>query len=280
MTDVTPSPPRNREIPGWWVVLAMFFLGNLGRLNLVLGDLDEATAVQAEGERLLARVDPDSKAAGQFAALQIVRSILVDDELDDPLVSLDAFLAGADRPDLRWASGPLRMWHASLTSMLGRHDAGVAELADNLAVVELATPGAGNYLFAVHCAAQCLWAANRADHVPVLETNLHAKVLEPDFCYSETDGRWTAALLCALTGRPDEAREWFQRAYDRLTDQEAVLLLPHVCCDEPLMEARLGAAGDRAHGLRRLDEADAWVDRIGLPKLRRRIDDLRRQLSN
>ena len=52
--------------------------------------------------------------------------------------------------------------------------------------------------------------AGRADHVATFEHNLHTKVLKPDFCYLESDGRWTAALLCALTGRPDEARRWFR----------------------------------------------------------------------
>ncbi len=49
-------------------------------------------------------------------------------------------------------------------------------------------------------------------------------------------GGWTAALLCALTGRRDESRRWFQQADDRLTAPEVILLLPHVCNDEVLME--------------------------------------------
>jgi hypothetical protein len=108
---------------------------------------------------------------------------------------------------------------------------------------------------------------------------LHVKVLQPDFSYAESDGRWTAALLCALTNRYDEARDWFQQAYDRLTAQEAILLLPHVCCDEALMEIRRGPSRDRHRALRRLDEARRWVDRIGLPNRLPRIDDLRDQLT-
>jgi hypothetical protein len=41
----------------------------------------------------------------------------------------------------------------------------------------------------------------------------------------------------------DEARTWFQQAHDRLNAQEAIMLLPYVCCDEAPMEARLGRAG-------------------------------------
>jgi hypothetical protein len=48
--------------------------------------------------------------------------------------------------------------------------------------------------------------------IDLIEANLHAKILQPDFCDPDSDGRWTAALLCALTGRADEARSWFDRA--------------------------------------------------------------------
>ena len=82
----------------------------------------------------------------------------------------------------------------------------------------------------------------------------------------------------ALRGRPDEARSWFQKSYERVLSQEAILLLPHIYCDEALMEARLGSKGDTANGLRRLGEARHWVDRIGLPKLLPRIDGIEAQL--
>jgi hypothetical protein len=86
-------------------------------------------------------------------------------------------------------------------------------------------------------------------------------------------------LVCAVTGRYDEARHWFRQSYDRLTAQEAITLIPHVCCDEALMEIRRRPDRDRRHRLKRLDEARHWVDRIGLPDLLPRIDDLPRQLA-
>ena len=147
-------------------------------------------------------------------------------------------------------------------------------------MIERAAIGALNYLLAIHWAAQTMWIADHTEHAAVVERNLQTKILEPDFSCAESDGRWDAAVLCALTGRPDEARTWFQQAHDRLTAQEAILLLPHVCYDEALMEARLGPTGDRANGLRRLDEARTWIAHIGLPKLLPRIDALTARLSN
>jgi hypothetical protein len=170
------------------------------------------------------------------------------------------------------------MWAASLRAALGDHREACDELAANLGAVERRFLGAQNYPFVVHNAAQVLWWSSSANNADVLEYNLHAKVLAPDFSYPESDGRWTAALLCALTGRFEEARGWFQQAYDRLKTQEAILLLPHVYCDDALMEIRRGPNRDRRHALECLDEARRWVDRIGLPNLVPRIEDLHGQL--
>ena len=72
---------------------------------------------------------------------------------------------------------------------------------------------------------------------------------------------------------------WFDH-HDRLSAQETILLIPHVRCNEALMEIRLGPNRDRANGLRRLDEARRWVDRVGLTNLLPRIDDLTAQLAD
>lgn len=125
--------------------------------------------------------------------------------------------------------------------------------------------------------------ALRREHDRLLTDAVSAhqgRVLGPDFSYLAHDGRWAAAQLCAVTGRPEEAREWFRRATERLTERGAIVLLPYVACDEALMEVRLGGDGDRANGLRRLEEADDWAGRIGLPGQRPRIDELRASLLN
>jgi hypothetical protein len=252
-------------------------LALIGRLRLVLGELDRAAEIQAEGEQLLERLEAGPSMAGQFKTLSILRAQLVDVSLTNALDGVERYVASANRPDNRWASAMVRMWAASLRAALGDRGA-CGELAANLVAVERGFLGAQNYPFIIHNAAQVLWWTSSDDNADVLEGNLRAKVLEPDFSYPESDGRWTAALLCALTGRYDEARGWFQRAYDRLNTQEAILLLPHVYCDEALMEIRRGPNRDRRHALECLNEARRWVDRIGVPNLVPRIDDLHGQL--
>ena len=183
-----------------------------------------------------------------------------------------------DRADLRWLSGVLALTSALRTAKHGDTESALDAVGRHLAVITRGAVGAPNYVMGVAVAAATLFEADSDRYADVIERNLHAKVLAPDFHYPEYDGRWSAAQLCAVTGRPAEARVWFQRAYDRLTEQGAVLLLPHVAYDEALMEARLGADGDRVNGLRRLDEAQAWAQRIGLPSLGARLDDLAARL--
>ena len=166
-----------------------------------------------------------------------------------------------------------------MLALLGRADEAVVWLDQVIPAVERAALGAPNYPLVVCGAAQILWHTNRTDHIDVIERNLNEEVLEPDFSYPEVDGRWAAALICALTNRPDEARDWFQKAYDRVLAQEAIVLLPHIACDEALMEIRLGPAGNRANGHRRMHEARTWVGRIGLPKLLPRIESLASRLD-
>lgn len=261
------------------VSLAVFMRGSLGRLHLVLGELNIAAELQAEGEELMPRVEPGSNAAGHFEVLAKARSWFVEDDPAPICPSVEEIERAATREDSRWLSGDMRIVRAFCLTALGDHVAGMLELSKHLVVIERAHIGALNSVIAIHSAVQALWIADRAEHVPMLERHLHAKVLEPDFCRLDTDGRWDAAVLCALAGRHDEARAWFQQAHDRLNAQGAIMLLPYVCCDEALMEARLGRAGDRANARRRLDHAREWVERIGLPKLLPRIDGVAAKLS-
>jgi hypothetical protein len=205
---------------------------------------------------------------------------LVDRDHTEALRRVAPVVEMSNRADLRWVSGPLRIWAAYLKTAAGDHKQGVRELVATLPVIERGMLGAPNYPVILHYMTAGFWLAGDAAHLDVLEVNLHAKVLEPDFSYAESDGRWTAALLCAMTGRTDEARRWFQWSLDRLTDQGAILLLPHVCCDAAQMEVHLGPAGDRRHGLARLDDAQRWADRIGLPSFEPVIGDLRVQLPS
>jgi hypothetical protein len=83
--------------------MAVWALALLGRLRLVLGELDRAAAVEVEGTHLLERVEPGSNAASQFESLSLYRTLLVNADPAKVVDSLDRFSHHATRSDSRWA---------------------------------------------------------------------------------------------------------------------------------------------------------------------------------
>jgi hypothetical protein len=65
--------------------------------------------------------------------------------------------------------------------------------------------------------------------------------LEPVVSHPEVDARWSYALLCALDGRPGDARHWFAEARRVLTERESEPLIVGVNHDAAEMELRLDA---------------------------------------
>jgi hypothetical protein len=126
---------------------------------------------------------------------------------------------------------------------------------------------------------EALWVLERRDHVEILERNLREKTLAADFRSPGTDARLSLARLCALTGRFDEAREWFEKARHVLDEQGARPLRAITDFDEAWMEVRRGGAGDRQRALTLLDAARGPFESIGMPGWLRREEELRRQLG-
>jgi DNA-binding SARP family transcriptional activator len=148
-----------------------------------------------------------------------------------------------------------------------------------LPAIERPTGWSPNYPALLFWAIEALWILERNDHANLLERNLREKTLGPDFRHPHTDARLGLARLCALTGRFDEAREWFDRARRVLDEQGARPLRAIVDFDEAWMEVRRGVAGDRQHALTLLDAARKPFESIGMPGWLRRADELRPQLE-
>jgi hypothetical protein len=115
-------------------------------------------------------------------------------------------------------------------------------------------------------------SVERSDHAELLECNLREKTLAPDFRYPHTDARLSLARLCALIGRLDEAREWFDKARRVLDEQAARPLRAITDFDEAWMEVRRGRDGDRTRALALLDAARGPFESIGMPGWLRRVD--------
>jgi tetratricopeptide (TPR) repeat protein len=97
--------------------------------------------------------------------------------------------------------------------------------------------------------------------------------------FPSVDARRALAQLCALGGRFDEARAWFDRARSVLEEEGARPLRALVDLDEAWMEARRGQLGDRERALALLEAARAQFEVIGMSGWLRRAKALQQELT-
>jgi tetratricopeptide (TPR) repeat protein len=258
------------------IVSAVAQWSSAARCCYALGELEEGDAVLARCEAMAQRLMVTSQAALTAAAARFTGG-LVRGEFESLFTELGA-RAAQPRPEERWAAAPMRAAGAALMAMNGYGQAAISLLATVLPALERAEGTFNNYTLIACSAADTLWAAERTDHLDVIERNLRAKVVEPDFRYPAVDGRLSLARLCALSGRFDEASEWFARARAVLEEQGARPLRAIADHDEALMFARRAAEGDRERALPLLDAALAQFREIGMTGWVRRGEELRERL--
>jgi len=249
---------------------------NATRCSYTLGELEEGDAALARCEALASRLLATST-AGILALAARFTGGLVRGEFESLLAQLGT-RANQPRPEERWAAAPLRASGAALMAMNGYSDAAISLLATVIPALERGEGAFVNYTLIACLAADALWAADRTDYLDVIERNLRQKVVEPDFRYVVVDGRLSLSRLCALSGRFEEASDWFARARTVLEEQGARPLRAVADYDEALMYARRGAAGDRERALPLLDAALVQFREIGMTGWIRRGEELREQL--
>src|SRR5262249_28739049 len=145
----------------------------------------------------------------------------------------------------------------------GRDQDALRAVTRAMPAVERGGGGVYTYTGLICRRCQALWRLDRAECADVLERNLLAKTLAGDFRDLGVDARLAMAQLCALTGRPGEAHQWFERA-------RAVL-------DEAWMEVRRGPHGDPDRARALLDVACEQFQAIGMPGWIERAAALRAQ---
>jgi hypothetical protein len=229
---------RERLVAGEAVVLAL-----QSRFQAVLGEFDASAASLDGALALMPRIAPESNATLQVLGAPILNDFLAGvDQLPPGVV--DLMLGFANRPDTHWAGLVLRLGAARALAMAGDEAAAVEILDTSIAGIERAAAWAVNAPLVFALAAQIAWVLERTEHLIALERNVREKWLEPNLCYPGVDSRWHVALLCALDGRVDEAREWFAESRRVLLEQESEPVIVSVDYDAALMELRLGADGD------------------------------------
>ena len=248
--------------------------GQTSVCQVALGRIPEARASLARAEQLANRIGIPI-----FPVIQAQEGLAMAlDEGWEPLASVSSALAETTNPALAWGRGWIRVAAAQATAACGRVEDALHHLA--LLVPWLRAPAWTQAMPRMACqAANVLWRLERLEHVDVVEDALRTKVVGPDFRHTMVDGRLGLAQVCALTGRHDEARRWFDAARAVLTEQKATPLLAMCDFDEALMYVRRGSPGDTDHARPLLEVAHKQFESIGMTGWIRRAQEVAGTLS-
>jgi DNA-binding CsgD family transcriptional regulator len=160
---------------------------------------------------------------------------------------------------------------------MGGVDDSVKMIDSTIAAIESGAPAGEFYPVTVMSAAEALWVLRRTDHIETIKVNLLEKVVHPDFRYPMHDSRRSMGQLCALLGRHDEARQWFEEARKTLDSDGQRPLRALVDFDEALMYVRRGRRGDRERASPLLDAALEQFNAIGMTGWVLRAEELKRR---
>ncbi len=248
--------------------------GQLARAFAALGEFTEAEASCDSCEALISRLPGPSVHTQQLdIALIELRAAR-----GEPLVDIDRISAPRGAEDgyaraLGFSIGAVAFAQA------GNQDAALAVLRRALPAIERAPIGEVNLVCYTCNSAWALWIMQRTDHVEAIEKSLREKIIAPDHRFILQDGRLALARIFALTGRYDEASEWFARARTILEEDGQRPLRAIVDYDEALMYARRNAEGDKTRALPLLEIAMQQFTEIGMTGWTRQAEDLRSTLT-
>jgi len=226
--------------------VAAWLLSTAALCEAALGNLTASHDTLARATELAERVG-NPPVTGLFRLVVSIVHTFVRGEGYELFLPVFEQILADNAPNLGWLTAVMSATGAACYAHAGRSKAALQALGRALPGLEAGAGWGRDYAATMTLAIDVLWTLKRRDHADVLERNLREKVLAPDFRHVATDARLSLARLCALTGRFDEAREWFEKARRVLDEQGARPLRAVVDFDEAWMEVRRGGAGDRSH---------------------------------
>jgi hypothetical protein len=248
---------------------AVYCRAGQARCQVALGDLAEGVAALEHTRRLAARL-PGLALGWQLLHHQGAEDALamaLDEGWPERAAGFVPWMAPG--PDRHWGRAGIAGIGARTQARMGHTDAALSLLASPVHALRLAPAWAPNYTRTACEVAETLWLLDRRDHLAIVERALRDKALPADFRFPMTDARLALARLCALDGRTDEARRWFDAARTVLDAQGAQPLRAVVDHDEALMHLR---AGDQAAASPYIAAARTAFDRLGMTGWIRRLD--------
>jgi class 3 adenylate cyclase/tetratricopeptide (TPR) repeat protein len=245
---------------------------NISRLHIALGEFEQAREALQRSVALAEHLPESSRYTVAVLSAEDELRMATDEGWDTPLVNPGPGLNRA--LDLSWYRTTTQASIARTHARMGRVEQAIRRLSSVLPAIAGAPVWTEVYTRLVCDAAETLWLTERIDGIDVIERNLRAKVIEPDFHYVMMDGRLALARLCALQQGYDEAIDWFAKARAVLDEQGARPLRAIVDYDEALMYARRDCPGDRERALPLLNTALTQFRDIGMPGWIRRAEAL------
>ncbi len=225
------------------------------RCLAALGEFDASQSAFAKAAQLSERFRTVPYLVLQMGAYPLEYAVARGEGLEELVQSVEGLLLATDAPENCWVRAVAKAMTAGLGALAGRSESSMTLFEEALPAVEAAGGWAANYPLLVATLCSVLWNLERTDRIEVLERNLLAKIIEPDFRYIHQDGRLAMAWLSALQGRHDEAVDWFAKARVVLDEEGARPLRARTDYEEARMVARRDAPGDRDRALRLIDVA-------------------------
>jgi class 3 adenylate cyclase len=272
------SPLALQAVERGRLALAVLNLMVVGGSQAALGNLAASREALARATELAERVGNPPYISMLLQSSHFNHAYLRGEGFKFFIPMIDGLLA-ENPPELGFMKALFWSGAALLYAYEGRGDDALRIIERVLPAIERAAGWATAYIGVICSAIESLWVLERRNHAELLERNLREKTLAPDFRYSQTDARLALARLCALTGRFDEAREWFEKARRVLDEQGARPLRAITDFDEAWMEVRRGRDANSQRALGLLDAARGPFESIGMPGWLRRAEELRQQLA-
>ncbi|MGD9530613.1 MAG: hypothetical protein AB7V44_27995, partial [Pseudonocardia sp.] len=241
---------------------AVYCRAGEARCRVALGDLDGARTALGHTRQLVARL-PSLALGWQLLHHQGAEDALVmalDEGWEARIAAFAPWVAPG--PERHWGNAAIVAIAARAHARTGRADRALPLLGRPVRAMPQAPAWAPNFGRMACEVAEALWLLGRRDHVAVVESALRDKALPADFRFPMTDVRLALARLCALDGRREDARRWFDAARAVLDAQGARPLRAVVDHDEAVMFLR---AGDAAAAAPLVAEARAAFTALGMP---------------
>jgi tetratricopeptide (TPR) repeat protein len=263
-----------------WAVTAW---GNTASCYIALGELIAARASLERGALLAARAS--SSVSNRMLNLNLLSAQhelrLATDEGWEALLenagSMDVL--NKPSPENNWAFAMIRACGAYFFARINQTDVALEWIGTLTEAFERGASWEPTYSAVLCDAAAALWMLNRGETAEVVERNIRAKVIPPDFRYPMRDGRLSLARLCAVLKRYDEAVAWFAKARVVLDEQGARPLRALTDYDEGVMYIRRGSSGDLDRAKPLIESARGQFRAIGMNGWLLRADEAFSQAS-